>query len=82
MLCGPDGTIDITNDQRIVLRRSDGTRDEVELEGRTGDPHAGALGVWAHVVADAVASGHQVAPSFDDGLACRRMLDAMLAGWG
>ena len=82
VICGSEGTIDITNDKRIVLRRLDGTREEVELEGRTGDPHAGALGAWAHVIADAVASGRQVAPSFADGLACRRVLDAMLAGWG
>jgi len=82
VICGSDGTIDITNDRSIVLRRTDGTKEEIELEGRTGDPHAGALGRWAHVVADAVTSGQQVTPSFEDGLACRRVLDAMLAGWG
>jgi|SRR5581483_10501130 len=78
---GSEGTIDVTNDQRIVLRRTDGTKEEIELPGRTGDPHAGALSVWAHVIADAVRSKQQVAPSFEDGLACRRVLDAMLAGW-
>ena len=81
VICGSEGTIDITNDHRIVLRHSDGTRDETELPARTGDPHAGALGAWARVVARAVGSGEQVAPSFADGLACRRVLDAMLAGW-
>jgi predicted dehydrogenase len=80
-ICGSEGTIDITNDHRIVLRRADGTKDEIELPPRTGDPHAGALGAWAHVVARAVGDGEQVAPSFADGLACRRVLDAMSAGW-
>jgi predicted dehydrogenase len=81
VIVGADGTIDITNDHRIVVRHSDGTKEELELPARTGDPHAGALGAWAHVVAGAVASGEQVAPSFADGLACRRVLDAMLTGW-
>jgi predicted dehydrogenase len=78
---GSEGTIDITNDHRIVLRRIDGTKQEIELPPRTGDPHAGALSAWAHVVAHAVEFGQQVAPSFEDGLACRRVLDGMLDGW-
>jgi predicted dehydrogenase len=81
VICGSEGTIDITDDRRIVLRRTDGTKDEVELEGRTGDPHAGALVAWAHVVAGAVTSGEQVAPSFREGLACARVMDALRAGW-
>jgi len=81
VICGSEGTIDITNDHRIVLRRIDGTKEEVELPPRTGDPHAGALAGWARALAAAVAEGRQIAPSFRDGLACRRVLDAMLAGW-
>ena len=81
VICGSDGTIDVTNDRRIVVRGADGTKEEIELAARTGDPHAGALGAWAHAVADAVAEGRQITPSFDDGLACARVLDALRAGW-
>ena len=81
VICGSDGTIDVTNDRRIVVRGADGTKEEIELAARTGDPHAGALGAWAHAVAEAVAEGRQITPSFDDGLACARVLDALRAGW-
>jgi predicted dehydrogenase len=80
VIAGSEGVIDVTNDRRIVLRRTDGTREEVELEGRTGDPHAGAMHAWAKDVRDAVAAGEQIAPSFADGLACARVLDALRSG--
>jgi predicted dehydrogenase len=79
---GSEATVDITNDRRIVLRRRDGSKEEVELPRQTGDQHAGALGAWARVVADAVASGRQITPSFEDGLVCRRILDAMQSDVG
>jgi len=81
VVCGSEGTIDVTNDHRIVVRRIDGTKEEISLDARTGDPHAGALGAWALVVRDAVAEGRQVAPSFADGLACARVMDALRSGW-
>jgi predicted dehydrogenase len=81
VVLGSEGTIEVTNDRRIVLRRIDGRKDEIELEARTGDPHVGALGGWAHVVRDAVAEGRQITPSFADGLACAKVLDALRAGW-
>ena len=82
VICGSEGTIEVSNDRWIAVRRTDGTKDEIELPARTGDPHAGALGAWAHAVADAVADGRQITPSFHDGLACARVLDALRGGWG
>jgi len=81
VLCGSEGTIDVTNDHRIVVRRVDGAKEELEVEARTGDPHLGALRGWAAVVRDAVASGEQVTPSFADGLACAKVMEAMRSGW-
>jgi predicted dehydrogenase len=81
VVCGSEGTIDITNDHRIVVRGIDGAKEEIELPARVGDPHAGALGGWAAVVRDAVAEGRQVTPSFTDGLACARVMDALRSGW-
>ncbi len=80
-ICGSDGTIDVTNDHRIVVRHMDGSRNDIELEPRTGDPHAGALLGWGRAVAEAVAEGRQITPSFADGLACARVLDALRSGW-
>jgi predicted dehydrogenase len=81
VICGSEGTIDITNDHRIVLRSVDGGREDIELEARSGDPHAGALRGWGAAVRDAVAEGRQITPSFADGLACARVMDALRSGW-
>lgn len=76
---GSIGTIEIVSDRIITVRRSDGSKEEIELERRTGDQHAGALGGWLHAAVAAVRSGEQITPSFADGLACRQVLDAVLA---
>ena len=76
---GSAGTLEITNDRVIVVRRADGTKEEVELPRMTGDQHAGALGPWLHTVVDAVRDQQQITPSFADGLLCRRVLDALLS---
>ena len=81
VICGSEGTLEVTNDRRVVVRRADGTKEEIELPARTGDPHAGALGAWAHAIADAVTEGRQITPSFHDGVACARVLDALRSGW-
>ena len=76
---GTTGTIEIVSDRIITVRRDDGTKEEIELERRTGDQHAGALGGWLYTVVEAVRAGEQITPSFADGLACRQVLDAILA---
>jgi predicted dehydrogenase len=81
VICGSEGTVEVTGDRRIVVRRSDRTMEEIELPPRSGDPHAGALGGWAHAVAEAVTEGRQITPSFADGLACARVMDALRSGW-
>ena len=77
---GSEGTIELVNDRIITLRRPDGSKEDVELPRQTGDQHAGALGPWLQTAVDAVERGEQIATSFADGLAVRRVLDALLGG--
>ena len=75
-ILGDAGSIESVNDHRITVRSADGRRQEVELPRATGDSHDTAMRRWAEVVRDAVAAGRQIAPSFADGVACARVLDA------
>jgi predicted dehydrogenase len=80
LVTGSEGTIEVINDHRLVVRRSDGGREEIELEATSGDPHGVAMHRWAGAMRDAVAQNEQISPSFVDGLACARVLDAFRAG--
>jgi predicted dehydrogenase len=79
---GPTGAIENVADMRLVLRAVDGTREERSFGERDGDRHAGPMTRWAEVVRDAVRDGVAPpdAPTFADGLACARVLDALRAG--
>jgi predicted dehydrogenase len=72
---GSAGTIENTADVRVVLQRMDGTRAQFDFEPPPGDPHQTAMTAWAREIWRAVIEGRQVAPSFDDGLACSRVMD-------
>jgi predicted dehydrogenase len=72
---GSEGTIENTGDVRVVLRRLDGTRAQFDFDPPPGDPHEVAMTGWAHEIWRAVATGQQVTPSFDDGVACARVMD-------
>jgi predicted dehydrogenase len=81
---GTTGVIENVADIRLVLRASDGTRDERSFGDRGGDRHAGPMTRWAEVVRDAVRDGvaPRGAPTFADGVACARVLDRLRAGAG
>ncbi len=79
VVTGSDGAIDNTADARVVLRRVDGHREELEFTPPRGDPHEVAMTAWATEVCRAVAEGRQVSPSFRDGVACARVMDALRA---
>jgi len=74
-VAGSDGAIENTADVRIVLQRVDGTREQFEFEPPPGDPHETAMTAWAFEIWRAVVEGRQVTPSFDDGVACARVMD-------
>jgi predicted dehydrogenase len=79
---GTTGVIENVADTRLVLRATDGTRDERSFGDRGADRHAGPMTRWAEVVRDAVREGSAPAgaPTFVDGVACARVLDRLRAG--
>jgi predicted dehydrogenase len=82
VVTGSEGVLEVVGDQKVAWRRADGTREEfseVRSEAE-GDPHLVPMRRWAELVRDAVRSGEPIVPSFADGLACRRVLDRLLAG--
>jgi len=81
-ITGSEGGIEIVSDHRLAIRRADGTREDHEFTPEPGDPHGVAMRRWAEVVRDAVIDRRQVTPSFADGLACARVMDALRAGSG
>jgi predicted dehydrogenase len=84
VVTGSEGVLEMVADAKIVWRRVDGSRDELgeELGGyrRGDDPHLVPMRAWAECVRDAVRDGAPLVPSFADGLACRRVLDQLVAG--
>ena len=82
VLTGSEGVLELVGDQKVTWRRADGTReqfDDVRSESE-GDPHLVPMRRWAEQVRHAVRSGEAIVPSFADGLACRRVLDRLIAG--
>jgi predicted dehydrogenase len=83
VVTGADGVLEIVADAKIVWRRADGSRDELgeDLGGsrRGDDPHLVPMRAWAERVRDAVRDREPLVPSFADGLACRRVLDQLVA---
>jgi predicted dehydrogenase len=72
---GSAGTIENTADVRVVLQRVDGTRVQFDFEPPPGDPHQTAMTSWAREIWRSVIEGRQVTPSFEDGLACARVME-------
>jgi predicted dehydrogenase len=79
VLAGSEGSLECVADARIIIRRADGTRAEHDRPPATGDPHLEPMRRWALVIRDAVEEGVAPpgAPTFADGFACARVLDAL-----
>lgn len=78
---GTDGVLEAVGDHRITLRTDTGVEEAFELDHGSGDPHLLPMRRWAVVVRDAVRH-HAVipgTPTFADGLACARLMDALRA---
>jgi predicted dehydrogenase len=82
VVLGDEGVLECVDDARLVLRRADGTREDVEAPPAVGDRHTEPMRRWATVVRDAVQDGAAPpdVPTFADGVACVRVLDELRAG--
>jgi predicted dehydrogenase len=79
VVSGSDGVLECVGDARATLRRTDGTREEHSTVPPEGDPHVAPMRRFTTVVRDAVEEGVAPpdAPTFVDGLACAKVLDAL-----
>jgi len=79
VVTGSEGALECIADARIVVRRVDGTRDEHTRPETDADPHLVPMQRFATVVRDALEAGVAPpgAPTFADGLAAARVMDAL-----
>jgi predicted dehydrogenase len=75
VVLGSEGTIENIGDARLVVRRTDGSTEQLEFKPRGGDPHNEAMTTWAATIRDSVLSGEPIGPSFADGLACMEVME-------
>lgn len=82
VVIGTAAVIEVVADRRVTIRRSDGNRFEWSTSVVDGDPHVVPMQAWASEVRDVVRRGVAGAgvPTFADGLAVRRVLDAIRTG--
>jgi len=79
---GDNAVIECVADERLVIRRADGRRENVDVaDGAATDRHLEPMRRFAEVVRDAVHSGEVPthAPKFSDGRACDEVLDRLRA---
>ncbi|BCI55145.1 oxidoreductase [Mycolicibacterium litorale] len=75
VLLGTDGSIELTADTRLVLRTATAEPATFEFD-RPGRPDP-ALTMFFTRVAEALRTGTQIAPSFDDGLAVAQAMERL-----
>jgi predicted dehydrogenase len=78
---GSEGALEVVGDERITLVDDTGSREVFRWDPEGRDPHLVPMQQWAEVVRDAVRSGvvPDGAPTFADGVACARVMDALRA---
>lgn len=77
-LIGSEGAISITSDTTLSILRRKQEPEVIEVSGEGGG-FMGALGAWVRQVTDAMKSGAQIAPNFDDGVAAAEAMDRIRA---
>jgi predicted dehydrogenase len=79
---GSTGVVEVVGESRVSIRRTDGTRETVDVSAdQDADGHLAPMRRFAEVVRDAVTSGEipAHAPTFGDGRACDEVLDRLRA---
>lgn len=81
VLTGSEAVIEVLDEAEIVLRRPGAEPETITLDppAPEADPHFPAILPWLTQVRDALRDGRQIAPSFDDGVACAEVMDALRA---
>ena len=79
VVLGSEGTLESIADGRITLRNAEGTQEVFSFDAPREDPHLVPMRAWAQVVRDAVRGGEvpDGEPTFADGVACARVMDAL-----
>jgi predicted dehydrogenase len=79
---GSEGVLELTGDQRLVLRTGESGSESSEFERGTGDPHMLPMQRWVEQVRDALRRGAAAPdmPTLVDGLACARVMDRLRGG--
>lgn len=82
VVIGSEAVVECVGETRLVVRWIDGTREEIDIVPGEGDRHTEPMRRWAATVCDAVRDGAAPpgAPTFEDGLACVRVLDRLREG--
>lgn len=76
-LLGSDGTVELAGDTTLVVRRARVDPETVEFAPPPRRSPPPALSAFFGHVADALRTGTQITPSFDDGLAVARAMDLL-----
>lgn len=79
VVLGSEGTLESIADGKITLRNAEGTQEVFTFDPPREDPHLVPMRAWAEVVRDAVRDGAvpDGEPTFADGVACARVMDAL-----
>ena len=77
-LIGSQGAISIADDTHLSIIRHKQEPENIEVAG-PGGGFMGALSTWVGKVTEAMKSGEQIAPSFDDGVAAAEAMDMIRA---
>jgi predicted dehydrogenase len=78
-LIGSQGAISIASDTSLSILRRKQDPEVIDLADQGGGGFMGALGTWVQQVTDAMNSGTQIAPNFDDGVAAAEVMDKIRA---
>ncbi|ULE35393.1 Gfo/Idh/MocA family protein [Mycobacterium sp. IDR2000157661] len=76
-LIGSEGTVELTADTTLVVRRPGADPETAEFAPPPRRSPPPALATFFGRVAEALRSGTQIAPSFDDGLAVAQVMDRL-----
>jgi predicted dehydrogenase len=81
VVLGSEGVAEVHGDDRVVLTTDDGSVELFRYTPEGPDPHLLPMQRWATVVRDAVRAGSAPdgEPTFADGVACARVMDALRA---